>query len=162
MQRLYDAIMALGRSADDARGGGWICGELGARSGPKCVNGLVTWHLGSDRPTYLAQMESPEGRESAIIAGRALLRCVPNEVVEEMSKQQDNYSESLRNLREQDSLKDAKVEDVLVSINDLRETPASEFDDEGPPFLNGESAAQWFLAGLDQLATQLPKPIGGK
>lgn len=46
MQALYSAIMALARSADDARKGGWLCGALGeGGNGPKCVNGLVTWNM---------------------------------------------------------------------------------------------------------------------
>lgn len=147
---LYDAIIILGRSARDAANGGWICGMLseGGDTGPKCVNGLLTWHLGPNRlgvqePLYITNDDLTDAqREAALLAGRALLKTAPVEV--------DDYLVPFTD-KEIDLMSAGSVENRLVEINDAE-------TDENIPVLNSVLAAAWFNRALDLLAQQLPDP----
>lgn len=160
MQQLYDAIMTLGRSASDARNGGWVCEEIGTAHSPKCVNGLITWHLGWICPQYITQMfvePKVQAAETAaaLLAGRALLRTIP-EGARELAEERGWL------LDDPDTKTDKGVEDDLVEINDLN-IGTGEYDENGDeymePFLNYEQAAEWFERALDLLAKDLPDPI---
>lgn len=162
MQALYSAIIALGRSATDARRGGWLCGGLGDPGvGPKCVNGLITWHLGATYPVYLHALERMEDRKAASLAGRALLRTTPVEALKMMGECGD-YGATLQKIAALDGLSDSAVASLLATINDMRVGENDDFErelDDLEPLLNGETAAAWFERALDLLAKQLPEPI---
>lgn len=154
---LYDAIIALDRSARDATNGGWICGMLFDTTfdGPKCVNGLITWHLGENRlgarePCYITNGDmTDEQREAALIAGRALLKTVPEEVLEHVGFEYND--------EEIDVMGPGCVENRLIDINDVEV-----YDDDlkrDTPVLNGMLAAAWFNRALELLAQQMPEPF---
>lgn len=146
-QHLYDAIMTLGRSAQDAANGGWTCGELGWSSGPKCVNGLITWHLGAKHACYITEdmKLSKNQQQAALIAARALAETAPSEVVPYLGRKWSGTD-----LRSWPLLPVDDLEDLLVAIND------AETDE---PVLNSEMAAAWFSRAMDLLAQQLPDPL---
>lgn len=76
---LYKALITLGRSYEDARAGGWICGSVWEQTlpgAPKCVNGLLTFHL-DKTPSYITEVTALEDRDvlhSPVFGGRWLVR----------------------------------------------------------------------------------------
>ncbi len=185
MQALYSAVMALARSAEDARRGGWICQDLGRRDTPKCVNGLVTWNitwptvynqhqtdvhlfggdywdlsfrLGYGKVKYIYDLKDEEGGEAALLAGQALLKTCPS-----WGRQLiiDNFED---------------VEDVEfeAKLNAMFADPDSSTDvgllgdslamindatDGVGPLLGAADAAAWFDRACDLLAERLPDPL---
>lgn len=170
MQPLYDAIMSLGRSADDARHGGWICGALGSYTGPKCVNGLVTMHLTwptkfyNNGPVAIANPQllgevtyienlPPDAREAGRIAGIALIKTRPTEYDKTVLALYDEGKgkvESLLSNPDQGSL--GLLGNVLATINDIEE-----YDETA--VLGATEAAAWFDRAFELLAAELPDPI---
>ena len=172
MQPLYDAVMALARSASDARNGGWLCGALGSHTGPKCVNGLVTWNmtwprLYNDGLTfspgvmslyggvhYLYGDDLPkEKHEAARIAGVALIKTRPpyDELIMR-DLDDDGRSRMLELFAEPEMADDEFRGDTLALINDLATR-------DGEPLLSASDAAAWFDRACDLLAEQLPEPL---
>ena len=159
VQNLYRAVMILGRSMEDIKGYGWICGTIGDHiGGPKCANGILTVSAGVShhkRPLYIYSDEVPlEMREPLVVAAHALIQNAPAEVLAEFPLI------STIPPREWHSL--VKLGDQLVNINDAA-VPTEEHDEDGEAIyrkiLNRELAYAWFERAFDKLAEQLPEPI---
>jgi len=157
MQATYDAIMALDRSAQDAENGGWVCGTVGEyKGGPSCANGLITTHLGHWRPVYLSDcMLTGEQRAAALIAGKALLRSIPDYMQTEMESLGATHRHVIAN---PESAHPVQIEDAVAVLNDLKDRAGWDIDDGYPPLLNGQRAAAWFRAAIDHLTKDLPIP----
>lgn len=153
MQALYSALVALGKSYEDARSGGWICGTILAlddyrgevAGAPKCINGLVTFHLG-EYPCYLTELEqASSNREAGKIAGAALIKTRPVELETEIFG--ENPTEAMKELlRNPDEAELLAIENTLISINDS-------------PLMDAKTASAWFERAFDLLAVRLPDPI---
>lgn len=156
MQVLYDAVMTLGRSYEDARSGGWLCGDLGHVDGPKCVNGLITFHLSDhNQVTYITRLRSLRETAAARMAAVALVRVRPTEFDEQLLIEWDaSERESTRDaLRNPDNATTQKLENILITINDLEDGTEDSW------LLDATTASAWFERAFDLLAQDLPDPL---
>lgn len=152
MQALYSALVALGKSYEDARSGGWnhslLCDFEDERQ-PKCANGLLTWNMyGGIDYIGLARARHTDALRLAAVA---LIKTAPEDVREQIIA---NFSgdRSIRRLLDPASASLQDLENCLIEIND-------QHDSDGEPLLTGETASAWFERAFDLLAQELPEPI---
>jgi hypothetical protein len=152
---LYRALIALGKSYEDARSGGWICGTLydfDPGHAKHCANGLLTWHMiGDARYIGPASDDEPQYAEALRMAAVALVKTAPENVREQILA--DAGERRKRNLLFPENALMGNLENTLIDINDAADPVTCE------PLLTEEMAAAWFERAFDLLAKELPAPV---
>lgn len=152
MQDLYKALIALGKSYEDAHSGGWICGALcdvERPKHPKCINGLLTWHT-VGVASYISSVNT-EYAKALHMAAVALIKTSPENVREEIMFNAGEITKQTLISPEDAAM--AHLENLLIEINDQDDPITTE------PLLTSEMAAAWFERAFDLLAQELPEPI---
>lgn len=161
---LYEAVIAVGRMAEDVRKYGWACGMLGNQRGPKCVNGGLTIAMGAHCPRYISEY-AHSNREIAPairLASVALIQTLDEDLKARLSRRFKRSSDvGDRKLaralhaaltRPQDEHTFETLESVLFQAND-------ESRDTLEPYLDAKSVLAWYERAQDKLAEGLPEPI---
>ena len=166
---LYEAVIAVGRMAEDVRKFGWACGTLGQSHGPKCVNGGLTMAFGAVVPYYIDEwaQRRPENREAIKLASVALVQTLDETLkyrlakhckeIEEDGRCSENDANSARELiaglaRPEEVSDLVVLESILFQAND-------EEEDGRPSYLDVQSVLAWYERAQDKLAEGLPEPI---
>jgi hypothetical protein len=161
MSVLYDAVMILGRSDTVIDRTGWLCGSLGHTDGPKCVNGVLTVASGSKDACYIYGAIA-HNKEALRMAGATLVRTTPVSIeqLEATTSMRDDFQLPNSVYAVFESPEGCSLEhlgDTLALINDHYNSAADY--EEGNPYLNEDSAREWFDRAFDLLAQQLPTPL---